>query len=108
MPLSLKVFPRTLTAEYTLPKTLILAIILLLQLCLFQQAYAKTRIAVLDFELKDMTLVPRIPAELERTRSIKPLLEENLRKAGYEIINIDSVVQQQANSVSAICSIITT
>jgi hypothetical protein len=40
-------------------------------------AFAETRIAILDFELKDLTLVPRTPAEINRTASIKP---SNLRR----------------------------
>ncbi len=59
---------------------------------------AETRIAILDFELKDLTLAPRIPAEIKRTASIKPLLETELKKAGYMIINIDSESQKRADS----------
>ena len=40
---------------------------------------AETRIAILEFELKDLTLAPRIPSEIERTASIKPLLEAELK-----------------------------
>ena len=47
--------------------------------------FAETKIAILDFELKDLTLVPRIPAEIKRTASIKPLLEVELKKADYVI-----------------------
>lgn len=60
--------------------------------------YAETKIAILDFELKDLTLAPRIPAEIKRTASIKPLLETELKKAGYVMINIDSKSQQSADS----------
>ena len=59
---------------------------------------AETKIAILEFELKDMTLAPRIPAELKRTASIKPLLEAELKKAGYTIINIDIESQKYADS----------
>lgn len=59
---------------------------------------AETRIAVLDFELKDMTLAPGIPAEIRRTASIKPLLEEELRRAGYRIVDIPPDAQQRANA----------
>ncbi len=58
--------------------------------------YAETKIAILDFELKDLTLAPRIPAEIKRTASIKPLLEAELRKADYVIISIDAESQKQA------------
>jgi len=37
--------------------------------------FAETSIAILDFELKDLTLAPRIPAEIERTAGIKSMLE---------------------------------
>ncbi|MFA5921127.1 MAG: DUF2380 domain-containing protein [Methylococcaceae bacterium] len=60
--------------------------------------YATPRIAVLEFELKDLTLKPGVPAEIERTASIKPLLEGELRSAGYQIINIPLPEQQAANS----------
>ena len=57
---------------------------------------AETRIAILDFELKDLTLAPRIPSELKRTASIKPLLEKELAGAGYVIIHIDPQNQKNA------------
>jgi hypothetical protein len=59
---------------------------------------AETRIAILDFELKDLTLAPRTPAEIKRTASIKPLLEAELKKADYVIINIDPKSQELANN----------
>jgi len=65
-----------------------------MSMCLF----AETKIAILDFELKDLTLAPRIPAELKRTASIKPLLETELKKAGYTIISIDPNSQKLAES----------
>ncbi|MGY6277218.1 DUF2380 domain-containing protein [Methylomonas sp. MgM2] len=60
--------------------------------------HAASRIAILDFELKDLTLAPGIPAEIKRTASIKPLLESELRSAGYQIIDIPADAQQAANS----------
>ncbi len=59
---------------------------------------AGTKIAILAFELKDMTLAPRIPAEIKRTASIKPLLEAELGKAGYTIIDIDIESQKYADA----------
>ena len=59
---------------------------------------AETRIAILDFELKDLTLAPGVPAELKRTASIKPLLENELKSAGYRIIGIPLSAQRAANS----------
>lgn len=61
-------------------------------------AQAAPRIAILDFELKDLTLAPGIPAEISRTASIKPLLEQELNSAGYEIIPIKTDAQAQANA----------
>jgi len=69
--------------------------------CVLLQAnisLAAPRIAILDFELKDLTLAPGIPAEIERTASIKPLLENELRSAGYPIVDIPIAAQQDANS----------
>lgn len=59
---------------------------------------AETSIAILDFELNDLTLAPRTPAELNRTASLKPLLEKELKNAGYRIISIDLAAQHKANS----------
>lgn len=50
---------------------------------------AAPRIAVLDFELKDLTPAPNTPDEVARTASIKPLLEQELTKAGFQIVQID-------------------
>ena len=59
--------------------------------------FAETKIAILDFELKDLTLAPRIPSEIKRTASIKPLLETELKTADYIIIEIDPERQKIAN-----------
>ena len=68
-------------------------------LCLTSaKGIAETRIAILDFELKDLTLAPGIPAEIKRTASIKTLLEGELKKAGYTLIAINLAAQQQANA----------
>ncbi|MCQ8180543.1 DUF3280 domain-containing protein [Methylomonas sp. SURF-1] len=61
-------------------------------------AWAETRIAVLDFELKDLTLAPGIPAEIARTASIKPLLVKELATAGYRIAEIPTEARQAADS----------
>jgi hypothetical protein len=59
---------------------------------------AAPRIAVLDFELKDLTPNPNVPAEIARTASIKPLLEQELANAGFEIVQIgqDTVAKASA------------
>lgn len=59
---------------------------------------ANPSIAVLDFELRDLTLLPGIPAEKQRTASVKPLMEAELKKSGYEIISIPLAAQEQATS----------
>jgi Protein of unknown function (DUF2380) len=59
---------------------------------------AQPRIAILDFELKDLTLIPGIPQELDRTASIKPMLEEELQKSGYGIVSIPLDAQKQATA----------
>ena len=60
--------------------------------------YAQTSIAILDFELSDVTLAPNIPAEIDRTASIKGMLEGELQRAGYKIIEIDKTIQLEANA----------
>jgi hypothetical protein len=60
--------------------------------------WAQTKIAILDFELKDLTLIPRTPQELERTASIKPLLEAELKTADYVLIDVDLAQQKAADS----------
>jgi len=73
--------------------------IVVLLLCLISvNLYAAPSIAVLKFELKDVTLKPGVPAEIKRTASIKPLLEGELRSAGYQIANIPLPAQEEANS----------
>lgn len=60
-------------------------------------APAETRIAILDFELRDLTLAPGIPAEIQRTASIRPLLAGELASAGYTIVDIPLAAQQSAD-----------
>lgn len=50
-----------------------------------------TKIAILDFELKDITSLPNTPDEIIRTASFKPLLESEIKNLGnYKIIQIDT------------------
>ncbi|WP_305907013.1 DUF2380 domain-containing protein [Methylomarinum sp. Ch1-1] len=72
--------------------------LLVLAYCLYSAAGAETRIAILDFELKDLTMKSATPVELERTARLKPLLEKELAGAGYTIVDIDRSAQQRANS----------
>jgi Protein of unknown function (DUF2380) len=74
-------------------------VMIALLLCLFSASVtAQPRIAVLDFELKDLTLKPGVPQEVERTASVKPMLEEELRKSGYEIVSIPLEAQKQTTA----------
>lgn len=62
-------------------------------------AVAKEKIAILDFELNDITSLPNTPDELARTASIKPLLEQALSESReYEIIHFDLKEQKLANA----------
>lgn len=74
------------------------AYFLLLLVLSIGQANAQTSIAILDFELNDLTLKPGITAEINRTASIKTMLEKELNGANYRIISIDLAAQHQANS----------
>lgn len=61
------------------------------------------RIAILDFELNDLTLNltpnPVNPEEVERTASIKALLQDALNaKGGYRIVDIPLETQGKANA----------
>lgn len=61
-------------------------------------AGAETRIAILDFELKDLTLKPGTAKERVRTASIKPLLQRELARSGYTIVDIDRDSQRRAEA----------
>ena len=60
--------------------------------------FSGTKIAIIEFELKDMTLAPRIPAEIKRTASIKPLLEAALKTADYTMVAGDYTIVIDASS----------
>lgn len=55
------------------------------------------RIAVLDFELKDLTLDPGNAAEIERTASIRPMLEKALNDANQATVAVDSAAQSTSD-----------
>ena len=62
-------------------------------------SYASQRIAILDFELNDITSLPNIPAEQQRTASMAPLLINALSQTGeYEIVAVDADVHKSANA----------
>ena len=59
---------------------------------------AVEKIAVLSFELNDITTLPNTQKEQLRTASIKPLLEQAiLQNKGYKIIKISPELQQNEN-----------
>ncbi len=62
-------------------------------------ANADMRIAVLDFELNDITSLPNTAKEVVRTASFKPLLEQAMTQLGrYEIIYIPIDEQKAENA----------
>lgn len=59
---------------------------------------SESTIAVLDFELYDLTLAPESAAEKERTAAIGPLLRQNLKSQyGFELVTIESDTQDVAD-----------
>ena len=78
-------------------QTLLLLIVSILVFC--SSVAADTKIAVLDFELDDSTLLPDTEKERSRTASIKPLLEQALNQIGnYDIVQINRAEQEAANA----------
>jgi hypothetical protein len=74
-------------------------IALAINLLLLSNADAAPRIAILNFELNDMTSLPNTPQEHLRTASIRPLLEQAISQSGdYKIIHINTEAQAAANS----------
>ncbi|MCF7965589.1 DUF2380 domain-containing protein [Methylobacter sp. Wu8] len=72
--------------------------ILVFSVLLTDAATAATRIAVLDFELNDITSLPNAPAELKRTASMAPLLSKALSQIdAYEIVPVETGMQKAAN-----------
>jgi hypothetical protein len=61
------------------------------------QAEPEGRIAVLEFELIDLTLDPGNSAERERTASIKPMLEKALAEVNHPTIAVDAAAQHAAD-----------
>lgn len=77
---------------------LLMALILTLPM-FYATANAAPRIAILDFELNDITSLPNTQQERIRTASIRPVLEQALSSTDdYEIIRIDLDRQKQANA----------
>jgi hypothetical protein len=72
-------------------------VLFMLMLFFAGQTYANNRIAILDAELDDGTMLPNVASEITRTASFKPLLE-NALKSHYQIVAVDKAVYQQANA----------
>ena len=59
---------------------------------------ANSQIAILDFELNDITSLPNTQKERKRTGSIKPLLEQELKKTSkVNIVQISVKEQKESN-----------
>ena len=74
---------------------------LLLALCLLAQGQllAAVPVAILEFELKDLTPLPAGAAEQQRTASLKPLLEQALEnQGGYELLPVDPKLVSSADA----------
>jgi hypothetical protein len=78
-------------------KKIIISSLLCLLMLFSHSVYAQVRVAILDFELKDVTYLPNRPEEIERVASIKPLLSAELKKAGLTVLSVDSSAQQALN-----------
>lgn len=69
----------------------------LLLICVASTGVAAPRIAVLDFELNDITSLPNMQAELQRTSTMAPLLIETLNRGHYQTVNVPGELQKAAN-----------
>lgn len=78
---------------------IMLSSVLLIMLIFLETANAEEKIAVLSFELNDITSLPNIPKEQLRTASIKPLLEQAMmQNKDYKIIQISPEQQKFENA----------
>lgn len=78
--------------------------VLLYALCLLPMMLASElfatgeSIAVLEFEVHDLTLNPATEAERERAITLRPLMQTALRDThGYNIVSIDPEIQSEAD-----------
>jgi hypothetical protein len=77
----------------------LITLLLFVSILLSSTANSATRIAVLDFELNDITSLPNTPAERQRTASMAPLLSAALSRIyDYELVPIGADAQKAANS----------
>lgn len=74
-------------------------VVLVFMLLAGYTAQAAERIAVLDFELNDLTSLPYTPEGRRRTASFRPLLEQALKRTGdYEMVRVDAEDQAAADA----------
>jgi len=79
-------------------KTLLSSVLLIISM-VFGTVKAVEKIAVLSFELNDITTLPNTQKEQLRTASIKPLLEQEImQNKGYKIIQISPELQKNENA----------
>ena len=78
-------------------RSVLLSLIASLLLSAAAQAAPESRVAVLEFELNDLTLDPGNAAERERTASIKPMLEKALTEANHPTVAVNAATQQAAD-----------
>lgn len=80
-------------------KQQIFSFIALTLLLISHPGVAKPRIAILNFELNDITSLPNTIQEQKRTASIQPLLEQALLLTdNFEIIEISTHAETTANA----------
>lgn len=74
-------------------------LLLILTITFNISANAEIKIAILDFELNDITQLPYVKSEIIRTASFKPLLEQLLKDSGdYKIIQVAAIDYNIANA----------
>ncbi|MGR8930719.1 MAG: DUF2380 domain-containing protein [Gammaproteobacteria bacterium] len=68
-------------------------------ICTIHDVNSSQRIAILDFELYDITSMPYTAQEKQRTASIRPMLEQALAQSGtYQIVDIPAERQAKVNA----------
>jgi hypothetical protein len=63
-------------------------------------AHAAGSVAVLDFELRDLTLTPDTAEERDKAARLAPLLRQALTSAGVNVVAVDPKQQQAADKAS--------
>lgn len=80
-------------------KRIVVPSLFLFMLAFYGTVNAEEKIAILSFELNDITSLPNTQAERVRTSSIKPLLEQAIYQTGeYKIIQISPEQQKASNA----------